>query len=151
MSIDLATADALDALADVIFPLGGPGLQGPSTSVDQTMYALLAPIVATIDGRVLERAPYTLNLTMALKSRAKHWYMEINEYNTRNPGTSSKWPAFCGFILTPDVPTGWSNSAQSSGATLAIAACAATCRVWAIIIRMWLSNNYQWAVSQPTP
>lgn len=163
MAITAATADALDALALAIFnpnivpndpahaglgahfdPAAFTGIKGQDDAIDAQYYALIAPVMLAIDGRTM--APgfkYTLNMTNALQGRALHWYLEgIYEFP---PAVVP--PVNVGFNL----PNGnLSGDFGSYGFYLAGAMCAAICRIWATIIRLWLAGNYPLAVTQPT-
>lgn len=144
--IDTSTAAALDALGNTI-----EAALTPSADLDTQMFNLIAPVMQAIDGRTA--APgfrYTLNVTNALQLRPKHWYAEIEEYNTRNPAVSATTPCFVGLLLVPDVPLGFSFSNQARGAALGLTTCAVICRTWAMIVRQWLAGLYSLAVTQPS-
>lgn len=144
--ITSATADQLEALALTI--IATPS----SAGIDAQYLALIAPVMLAIDGRTMASGfRYSLNVTNALQGRPRHWYMELNEYNTANPAVSSPRRCQCGLLCVPDVATGFSWSANSYGDTLGLATCAAICRAWAVIVRLWLAGNYPLAVAQPTP
>lgn len=159
--ITLDTADQLDNLGLSIFnphtdpvlgtvPGAATGLTGQDDATDAQYYALIAPVMLAIDGRVM--APgykYTLNVTNALQGRPKHWFMNLTEFNNHNGFVTSLWPAGCGFQLIYDVPTGVTDSAYTFGWSIGLATCAAICHCWAQIIRMWLAGNYPVAVTQP--
>lgn len=162
MTITAAAADALDALALAIFdphidPAVGPvagaatGIKSADPAIDAQYYALIAPVMLAIDGRVM--APgfrYSLNVTNALQGRPKHWFLAgVREYNTSNPGVSALWPANTGLEFVPNEPFGIAGGVNSSGYTIASATCACICTAWATIIRMWLAGNYPVAVSLP--
>lgn len=164
--ITLDTATQLEALALQIFnlnivpndpahvglgahfdPTRYTGIQGQDSAIDQQYYDLIAPAMLAIDGRVMETGfEYTLNVTCALKGRAKHWFLQsISEFVPSvlppvNVGLS---------YLPPSGSPGLSGDFGSYGFTLGTAMCAANCNIWATIIRMWLQNNYPYAVTQP--
>lgn len=144
MTIDISTAAALDTLGNTI-----EATPAASADLDAEMFNLIAPVMQVIDGRTA--APgfrYTLNVTNSLQLRPKHWYAEIEEYNTRNPNVSATSPCFCGLLLVPDEPTGFSFSTQAHGATLGLVTSSAICRAWAMIVRQWLAGLYPLAVTQ---
>lgn len=166
MAITLDTATALEALALKIFDLhlvpNPPAQAGLGAHFDPTLYtgikaqdstldgeylALIAPVMLAIDGDVMATGfEYTLNITCALMGRPRHWYLEgVNEF------APSVLPP-CGVAFTyipPPGGAGLSGDWQSYGFTLGGAACAAICKLWAQIIRMWLGGTYPYAVTQP--
>jgi hypothetical protein len=147
MTITTSTADALEALATQI-----QAATAADPSLDTQMLQLITEPMQTIDGRVAPTGfKYTLNVTNALLLRAKHWYMEVNEYNTTNPNVSAPKMAQCGLVLVTDQPLGWTWSANSYGATIGLATAAAICLSWARIVRLWVVRNYPLAVTQPAP
>lgn len=160
--ITWATADALDALALSIFdphtdlaigtvPGTDTGLKAPDAATDQLYYDLIAPVMLAIDGRVMATGfRYTLNITNALQGRPKHWYLAgVMEYNTSNPGISALWPANTGMEFQPDKPFGVAGGTNSFGYTIGLSTCACILHAWAMIVRMWLSNNYPVAIAPP--
>lgn len=137
MTFDITRADALEQLATAI-----EGLSVPAYTIDREIMALVAEPMQVIEGRTLGNYSFSLNVTAALQARPKHWYMELEEHNLSNPGTSFTSPVFCGLLYTPNLAMGYTPSNQAYGATLGLAACAAICRTWGQIVRLWLANNY---------
>lgn len=149
--ITLATADALDALGFEIFDphldlatltYTGPatGLQAASTDMDARLAALIAPVKLAIDGSALELGfRYTLNITCALKLRPKHWFMRgLMEYDS-----ASLWPANLELaLIDPARPGGVLTGCNSFGWSIGLATCACICHAWAMVVRMWVSQNY---------
>lgn len=146
MPVDQATADALDALALQIFDFhivsnpnpalgyttSGPptGVRGNDPAIDQKLFALLSPVILAIDGHPLERAPYTLNMTMALKLRKKKWYLRgLSEMSSLQP-----FPVSAAFEYEPS-PGMVQAGNNSGGFTLGAAICAVQCKIWARTIR----------------
>jgi hypothetical protein len=161
MTIDASTAAALDALAlsihdPQITPSSSPGLgnhwgagvglKAQDDATDAKLAALIAPLMLAIDGRTLATGfKYTLNITNALQLRPKHWFMQYAEHD----GLTYGWPA--NIVLNSPNPTPGvvDEGAWSWGGSLGLAACAAICKAWAQIVRLWLAGNYPLAVSQP--
>jgi hypothetical protein len=159
--ITLATADALEALGLAIFnpeivpnpnpALGnhwgkGVGLTGQDDATDAQLYSLLAEVIKTIDGRTMRPGlKLTLNYTNATQCSAYHWYLSTQQYD----GSGYGWPASAFFEFHPQ-PGAVVSGAQSWGGSVGLAVCAASCKVWAAIIRTWLAGNYPLAVNQPT-
>lgn len=165
MTITAATADALDALGLAIFnpniqpnppgqeglgahfdPAAYTGIRSQDDAIDAQYYTLIAPVMLVIDGRTM--APgfkYSLNVTNALQGRPKHWYIEgLSEFVP-----SVLPPVNIGFNCYPAPPALPPGDYGSYGFTLAGAACAGICHLWATIIRLWLAGNYPLAVSLP--
>jgi hypothetical protein len=166
MTITAATADALDALGLQIFnlnlqpnppgqeglgahfdPAFYTGIKGPDAGIDAQYYALIAPVMLAIDGRVMPQGfKYSLNITYALMGRPKHWYIEgLSEFVP-----SVLPPCNIGFTCYPQPPGGLSGDFGSYGFYLAGAAMAGICHIWATIIRLWLAGNYPVAVTAPS-
>lgn len=162
MTITLDTAAQLEALALTIFDphitpavspgLGdnwgpGTGLKGPDAATDAQIYALLPDVIKTIDGR--DMAPgrkLTLNYTNATQCRPAHWYLSTQEFD----GSGYGWPATAYYEFHPQPGYVGTSAAQSWGGSVGLAVCAASCKAWAAIIRLWLAGNYPLAVNQPT-
>lgn len=166
MTITAATADALDALALAIFnpniqpnppgqeglgahfdPAFYTGIKGQDDGIDAQYYSLIAPVMLAIDGRAMATGfKYTMNSKCALEGRPKHWYIQgLYEFPP-----SVLPPCSIGFTYVP--PPGGSNLSGdwgSYGFTLAGAIAAGICKLWAQIVRMWLTGTYPLAVSQP--
>lgn len=161
MTITTSTADALEALALTIFnpeitpnpnpALGdhwgkGVGLMGQDDATDAKLYELLAPVIKAIDGRdMVPGLKLTLNYTNATQCRPFHWYLQTMELD----GSGYGWPANAFFEYHPQPGYVGTGGANSFGAQMGLAVCAACCHAWAAIIRLWLTGNYPFAVSLP--
>lgn len=170
MTVTLDTATQLDALALTIFnlnlvpndpsqaglgahydPTKYTGVQGANSSIDAQLAALIGPAMLAIDGRTLETGfQYTLNTTCALKLRPRHWYYQgLDEFE--QGGLNVLPPVSVNFQYHPPVGgAGVSGDWGSYGFTLATAHCAAFCKLWAQIIRMWVGGTYPLALTQPS-
>lgn len=165
MTITAATADALDALALDIFnlnlvpndpahaglgahydPAAYTGIRGPDAGIDARYYALIAPLMLAIDGRVMPQGfKYTLNITYALMGRPRHWYIQgLDEFE--QGGMNVLPAASMNFRYSPG---GLFGDWGSYGFFLAGACTASICKLWAQIVRMWLAGNYPLALTQP--
>lgn len=171
MTITADTAAQLDALALTIFnlnivpndpskaglgahfdPTRYTGIKGQDASIDAQYYNLIAPAMLAIDGRTM--APgfmYTMNQSNSLQGRPRHWFYEgLNEFE--QGGLNVLPPVSVAFRYSPPSGgAGLSGDWGSYGFTLASAHCAAFCKLWAQIIRMWIGGTYPYAVSLPTP
>lgn len=132
MTVDLGTADALEALAVDIRTA-----TAPDPALDARMFALIAEPMLAIQGRTLTPQRFTLNVTYALTARAKQWYMrglmEIGQANQPYASCAFEYMPQLGFVQ---------GGTSATGASLGLACSAAVCRAWAEIIRRWVAGNY---------
>jgi hypothetical protein len=135
MSFTFDTAVALDTLAQQI-----EALTAASPAHDQQLYSLIVEPALTIKGQALPPlAPYTSNLITALnRLRPRGFVFATQEIWSPNPPTH-----VAGFEKKGDKP-GYIVGGASGfgvGSTLTLAGCAAIARVWAALVREWLTTS----------